>query len=185
MISHSKTGPEGVGYMRTPPYDLCVRLIRESSITTNEAPLGYPDIQNSPHLNFRISSHTVNLRWSPCHLSDCIKDVAARTPTAPGSICVINILLRRYIGQDLRILTTERDLTKIMVEEMEFTVVEMAIRLISPPKSVKPARTTKLLLMIIRTSLEQSRKNSGSGFGMFWLGSSQKLPPAGIHLGTF
>jgi len=54
------------------------------------------------------------------------------------------------LGQDLRILTTERDLTKIMVEEMEFTVVGDGHPIDQSTKISQASHARReLLLMII------------------------------------
>ncbi|CZT00238.1 related to DFFRY protein [Rhynchosporium graminicola] len=105
------------------PYDLCVRLIRESSVSSAACPLGYPGIQSFASNKF----HDL-LRFGPTseartdiHQS-CITDIAARTSTVPGSICVISILLQEHLGSDLKKLTVEHGLTNLLIEELESVV---------------------------------------------------------------
>ncbi|KAH6712037.1 ubiquitin C-terminal hydrolase-like protein [Leptodontidium sp. MPI-SDFR-AT-0119] len=119
----SKTHQEQIRVLDQPPYDLCVRLIRESSIITAACPIGYPDIQSFASLRFR---ELLGLGPGPeartaIHLS-CITDIAAKTPTAPGSICVINLLLKAHLGSDLKKLTVEYGLTNLLIEELESVV---------------------------------------------------------------
>ncbi|RAL60589.1 hypothetical protein DID88_009784 [Monilinia fructigena] len=106
-----------------PPYDICVRLIRESSITSDGCPNGYPDIQNFAATHFREL-----LANGPCQEArkdiylDCIKDISNKTSTAPGSICVINALLNQSLLPDLETLATQHGLTRLMVDELELNI---------------------------------------------------------------
>jgi ubiquitin carboxyl-terminal hydrolase 34 len=114
---------EGTQYVDAPPYDLCVRLIRESSITTAECPAGYPDIQSFAAARFReLLIHGPGGEVRNAIYLSCIVDISSGAPTAPGSICVINALLRQNMGTDLHILTTEHGLTQLVIEELESTI---------------------------------------------------------------
>lgn len=120
-----KAGTEGVQYIDAPPYELCVRLIRESSKITTESPIGYPDVQNFAAGRFRdLLAHGPPTETRNEIYLDCIADISARTITAPGSICVINALLRQNITTDLRRLTTEHGLTQLVVQELESVITE-------------------------------------------------------------
>jgi ubiquitin carboxyl-terminal hydrolase 34 len=117
-----KAMSDQVHYLGAPPYDLCVRLIRESSIISPECPAGYPEIQA-----FAASRLRELLQQGPgpeartaIYLS-CLEDISSRTPTAPGSICVINALLRQN-NTDLRRLCNDHSLTQLVVEELESAV---------------------------------------------------------------
>ena len=120
-----KASLEGAQYVDSPPYDFCVRLIRQSSITTAECPAGYPDIQNFAAARLReLLLHGPNIVARNAIYLSCIEDIAARTSTAPGSVCVINALLRQNIGTDLHTLTTEHGLTKLVIEEFQSTLLD-------------------------------------------------------------
>lgn len=115
-----KAGPEGARFVGVPPYTLCVRLMKESSVITPELPSGYPDIQTFAATRFReLLVHGPGADARNAIYLNCIADVAARTPTAPGSICVIYHLLRSNARTDLRILTTDHGLTRLLVEQLE------------------------------------------------------------------
>ncbi|KAI9742649.1 MAG: Ubiquitin carboxyl-terminal hydrolase 34 [Claussenomyces sp. TS43310] len=108
--------------IESPPYDLCVRLIRESSVARAEAPLGFLDVQQFASARL----HDLTLHGPEAEVRNriyvsCIKDISERKPTAPGSICVLLALLRPNITTDLRVLTMEHDLTRLMIEELEYT----------------------------------------------------------------
>jgi ubiquitin carboxyl-terminal hydrolase 34 len=121
----NKAACDGIQYVDAPPYELCVRLIRESSTTTPESPVGYPDIQNFAAGRFRdLLAHGPNGQIREEIYLDCISDVSDRTATAPGSICVINALLRQNMGTDLHTLTTEHGLTQLVIQELESTIAE-------------------------------------------------------------
>jgi ubiquitin carboxyl-terminal hydrolase 34 len=120
-----KASYEGVQQVDAPPYDLCVRLIRESSTITAESPVGYTDIQNFAAARFRdlLGRGPSEQTREEIYL-ECILDVSARTATAPGSICVINGLLRQNMGTDLHTLTTEHGLTTLVIQELESNLAE-------------------------------------------------------------
>ncbi|TVY73211.1 Ubiquitin carboxyl-terminal hydrolase [Lachnellula suecica] len=118
----NKAQGEGIQYIDAPPYDLCIRLIRQSSIVTPEYPAGYPDIQAFAAARLReLLGHGPSIEIRKSIYESCMDDVASRTPTAPGSICVINTLLRLNRANDLHVLTTEHGLTRLLVEELEQT----------------------------------------------------------------
>lgn len=106
-----------------PPYDICVRLIRESSITSNDCPNGYPKIQNfaASHLG-RLLNHGPGQEARREIYLSCIKDISDQTATAPGSICVISTLLHKSLMPDLQTLTREHGLTRLMVDELESNI---------------------------------------------------------------
>jgi ubiquitin carboxyl-terminal hydrolase 34 len=119
----NKALSEGVQYVGAPPYDLCVRLIRESSIISVESPAGHPEIQTFAASRFReLLAHGPGPDARTAIYLSCIEDISGRTSTAPGSICVINALLRQNLATDLRRLCNEHGLTQLVVEELESAV---------------------------------------------------------------
>jgi len=113
---------EMIQSLTAPPYELCVRLIRESSVPRPEAPLGLLEIQHWATRCLRelvIQGPESEVRNS-IYLS-CIKDISSRSSTASGSICALFGLLCPNLATDLHILTTNHGLTRLMVEEVEYT----------------------------------------------------------------
>jgi ubiquitin carboxyl-terminal hydrolase 34 len=114
-----KARQENIERIDEQPYDLCVRLIRESSISTPECPAGDPVLQNFAAICFRGL-----LAYGPWQIKreqiyrECIDDMAARSPTAPGSLCVINILVRQNKLMDIHHLAAEHDLTRLVIQEL-------------------------------------------------------------------
>ena len=147
----TKAFQEGANSVDSQPYDLCVRLIRQSSNITPECPAGYPDVQNFAAGRFRdLLVHGPSPEARSAIYRSCIEDISARTATAPGSICVINALLRQNIGTDLHTLTTEHGLTKLVVEELQSTILSDSL-LSNPSIRNSPANQARreLLLTII------------------------------------
>ena len=145
----SKAHHEGVQCINSPPYDLCVRLIRQSSIVTAECPAGYPDIQNfaAGRLGeLLLHGPSANAR-NAIYLS-CIEDITLRRPTALGSICVINALLRQNLS-DLHDLTTEHGLTKLIIEDLQATILDDSLSSNNSVRNSPASRARRDLLLTI------------------------------------
>jgi len=134
-----------------PPYELCVRLIRESSITRPESPLGSLDIQMFASTRLRdLMAHGPEAQVRNNIYVSCIEDISSRTRTAAGSICTLFGLLRQNLATDLHVLTTNHGLTRLMIEELEFTNISEQSTSASTNTN-SPARQARreLLLAII------------------------------------
>ena len=169
---------EGTQYIDSPPYDLCVRLIRESSVITALCPVGHPDIQNFAAGLFReLLVHGPGGEVRNSIYLSCIVDISSRAPTAPGSICVINALLRQNMGTDLHILTTEHGLTQLVIEELESTIAGDRH---SPDPSVRnsPASQARrdLLLAIILHEPGSISPDLGTRLWDLLVGSDSRSP---------
>ncbi|KAK2624650.1 hypothetical protein QTJ16_005843 [Diplocarpon rosae] len=117
-----KMESSGGRQLHTPPYDLCVRLIRESSVVTSTAPAGHTELQRFVTASFRsLLSRGPGYDARMGMYVSCIEDISSKSPTAPGSICVVGCLLHNN-PSDLRVLTTEHGLTKLLVEELESAI---------------------------------------------------------------
>ncbi|KAF7921904.1 uncharacterized protein EAE97_011195 [Botrytis byssoidea] len=115
-----KLGPKDLDIS---PYEICVRLIRESSITSDDCPNGYPEIQNFAANNLReLLVHGPGPEARNGIYLSCIRDISEKSATAPGSICVISALLHQSLMPDLQALTTQHGLTRLMVAELESNI---------------------------------------------------------------
>jgi len=129
-----------------PPYELCVRLIRESSIITPESPNGYPEVQNFASVALRnLLKYGPDAQGRNSMYLDCIRDLADRKPTAPGSMCVIHLLTAQY-PTDIHSLASEHGLTKLLIQQLESTVAEGTT--LSSRKSF-PSQARRFLLLSI------------------------------------
>lgn len=121
FINRAKS--EGLSFITLAPYSILVRLIKESSIVSPGFTARYPEV----HL-FAASRLANLLPHGPASDSrkeiytDCIQDISAKTPTAGGSLCVINILLKQNATPDIRLLTGKHGLTELLVEDIELSV---------------------------------------------------------------
>ncbi|KAG9243508.1 ubiquitin C-terminal hydrolase-like protein [Calycina marina] len=116
---------EGLGVpLTTTPLDLCMRLIRDSSVITADSPNGYPDVQvfANKWLSVLIKKGS-NKDHRNRMYQDCIDDIKNGNPTAAGSMCVMHILLLQY-SSDLHVLVTDHDFTRLMVQQLERSVSE-------------------------------------------------------------
>ncbi len=107
----------------TPPYDLCIRLIRQAAaddgqITANVDAVSHFALGELAHL----------LQWGPSEndrkliYKECIRDIAEKRPNATGSICAINALLSQRPHIDTVLLTDELDLARLVVDELALSV---------------------------------------------------------------
>jgi ubiquitin carboxyl-terminal hydrolase 34 len=105
------------------PFDLCIRLIRQSSCFGSGSPIAYPDVQQFAIQKLEsILSHGPGLegRWKI--YQDCLDDIGRRSPSAIGSLWVLRVATRSYHARDLRDLASENNLTKLLVEELEAAI---------------------------------------------------------------
>lgn len=151
-ILMDKASHEGVYQIDGPPYEMCVRVLREASRTTTENPAGYPDIQNFASMRLRdLASRGPTDEIREHIYVECILDVSSKSPTAAGSICVINGFLRQRMKPDLRKLTTEHSLTSLVIQELESTVAEDRLTLNQSVRNspVSLARRELILSIIV------------------------------------
>ncbi|KAF8857285.1 ubiquitin C-terminal hydrolase-like protein [Acephala macrosclerotiorum] len=170
-----KTTPEAIPYVDAPPYDLCVRVIREASIMTAESPANYVDLQNWATYTFRellASGPSPDVR-NNIYLA-CIGDISARSATAAGSICVINNLLRQLPRMDveLRVLTSDHGLTELLVQELESVVLASADQPI--PASTTSIARRELLLSVITCDPDSISPELGERLWNILVGSESK-----------
>jgi len=131
-----------------PPYELCVRLIRESSIITPETPNGYPEVQNFASVALRnLLKYGPDTQGRDLMYLDCIGDLSDQKPTAPGSICVIHLLTAQYPA-DIHSLASEHGLIKLLIQQLESTVAE-GTTLLSRRSFPSQARRYLLLSIIV------------------------------------
>ncbi|KAM5345480.1 hypothetical protein ACJ41O_011342 [Fusarium nematophilum] len=105
------------------PYNLCLRLLRDSSICTSRSPVAHPEMQHAAMQKFKEL-----LAYGPdpdgrqqLYLS-CIKDVANKSATTLGSLWCLSMAIRPAVSMELRVLTEEHDLTRLIVDELEHAI---------------------------------------------------------------
>lgn len=107
--------------MEMPPFDLCIRLIRQSAVEgTLEAPR-----KREVH-TFATSELAQLLLLGPSDhdrrvvYQDCIQDISEKTDSASGSVSAINALLSQ--GADTPSLIKEEEFAKLIVEDFAHTI---------------------------------------------------------------
>ncbi|RDW59732.1 hypothetical protein BP6252_12819 [Coleophoma cylindrospora] len=163
----------GVLEIDAPPYELCVRLIRESSVTRPERPLGYPDIQVFATSRLRqLLLHGPGSEVREALYRSCIEDLAAKSPTTPGSICAISSLLNQNLEADIETLTTVHGLTDMVIEELESAIENESVAL-NPNSPASQARR-ELLLSIIVYQPDTISTEMGTRLWDVWVGKRSK-----------
>ena len=150
-----------------PPYELCVRLIRESSIARPESPMGSLDIQMFASTRLReLMAHGPEAQVRNNIYVSCIEDISSRSRTAAGSICALYGLLRQNLATDLHVLTANHGLIRLMIEELEFTnVTEQSTSASSSNNS--PARQARRELLLAIINYEPSTITSELGMRLW------------------
>ncbi|KIL84780.1 hypothetical protein FAVG1_12008 [Fusarium avenaceum] len=106
------------------PYDICLRLLRESSACTYASQVMYPEIQQMTMQKFREL-----LRCGPdpeglqqLYLG-CLKDIANKSDTTLGSLLCLSMAIRsRDVPTEFNGLVQNHDLTRLLVEELEHAI---------------------------------------------------------------
>ncbi|KAK3937263.1 ubiquitin carboxyl-terminal hydrolase 34, partial [Diplogelasinospora grovesii] len=105
------------------PYELAIRLIRQSSTYGSQSAIAYPDIQQFAIQKFRDllgSPMTTETRRNI--YADCLSDIAQKSPTVLGSLWVLFLMIRPAAGRELRTLNSDHNLTELLVDELEAAI---------------------------------------------------------------
>lgn len=133
--------------MDMPPYDLCIRLVRESAADES---LPFHKKRDINQFALGQLQHLLVLGPSDADrkiiYEDCINDVASRTRFASGSISAIKALLRQNPEQDIRLLSRHSDLTNLIIEEFAH-IVETEPRSTSTFRTLDEVLTVRLELL--------------------------------------
>lgn len=104
--------------MDMPPYNLCIRLIRQAAA---EKRLPCHRVREINH--FAVNELQNLLAFGPSDVDrrtiyqDCVKEISCRTQFATGSVSAINALLGQNPEGDIRMLANDYDLTNLIIQE--------------------------------------------------------------------
>lgn len=133
--------------MDMPPYNLCIRLVRQSAA---EESLPYHKKREINQFALGQLQHLLALGPSDAdrkHIyEECINDVACRTRFSSGSISALNALLRHNPEQDIRSLSRHSDLTNLIIEEFAH-IIETEPRSTSASHTLDERLTVRLELL--------------------------------------
>ncbi|SPQ22462.1 4cc22c61-bf1b-4482-8892-2926799c2547 [Thermothielavioides terrestris] len=159
--------------MDSAPFDLCIRLIRQSSGLGTQSAVAYPDIQQfAVHKFESILTHGPGQegRWKIYR--DCLSDIAQRSPSTIGSLWVLKLATRFHHARDLRELTSEHDLPKLLIDELEGAI--SAAKAAGFPAVISGPQNTprkELLMAVIFQESQSLTKGLGSKLWGLLVGS--------------
>ncbi|KAK4456144.1 ubiquitin carboxyl-terminal hydrolase 34 [Podospora aff. communis PSN243] len=105
------------------PYNLCIRLIRQSSVFGMSNPIAHPDLQNfAIQMLEKLLCRGPSIEIRGEIYLDCMEDVARRSRFTVGSLWVLYTMLRPTPQRELHSLTSEHNFTKLLVDEFEAVV---------------------------------------------------------------
>ena len=108
------------------PYNLCARLLRESSVCTDGSNVAHPDIQQLAMQKFSdLLSEGPDEAGRAKLYRSCLQDLSQKSNTTLGSLWCLFAATRVLPAHELQILTHEHDFTRILIEDLE-NKVQMA-----------------------------------------------------------
>ena len=119
-------GPPPLGTNNMASYELCARLLRHASVPGKQFPVAYPELQEiaMQRLSELVGPATPDECRQHIYL-DCLDDIARKTPYTAGSLWILSLLLRFAMNRDLRPLTIQHDLPRLLVDELEAAIPVM------------------------------------------------------------
>ncbi len=109
--------------MDMPPFHLCIRLLRESTVEGSLDPSRKREIHQFAELELRkMLDCGPNDADRQLIYEECIKDISNRTDFATGSISAINTLLLRNPENEIVSLCETSNLTSLAVEELAHVI---------------------------------------------------------------
>ncbi|KAK1827099.1 ubiquitin carboxyl-terminal hydrolase 34 [Podospora conica] len=122
MHRNQIVGPQALGPTMA-SYELCARLLRHASVPGKQFPVAHPELQE---IAMQRLIELVGLAIPDAlrqHIyRDCLDDIGRKTPYTAGSLWILHLLLRNAMNRDLGPLTTEHDLPRLLVDELEATI---------------------------------------------------------------
>ncbi|KAG5780405.1 hypothetical protein H9Q73_005933 [Fusarium xylarioides] len=106
------------------PYNLCMRLLRDSSVCASGSQVMYPDIQQAAMQKFiELLRRGPDAEGQQQLYLRCLQDLANKSATTLGSLWCLFIALRsRDMSQEMRWLVEHHELTRLVIEELEHAI---------------------------------------------------------------
>lgn len=105
------------------PYELCLRLLRQSSVYSAQSQVAHPEIQTFATQKLReLHHHGPDSEGRRRLYLNCIEDIAERSPTTLGSLSGLLISIRHAIPTELKVLTTEHSFARLLIDELEHAI---------------------------------------------------------------
>ncbi|KAI1752847.1 hypothetical protein F4782DRAFT_546176 [Xylaria castorea] len=105
----------------TASYEVCVRLLRESSVFTAQGSIAYPDIYQFAQSKLKRLLTAGSSEEGRRNIAlSCLNDVASKSETSSGSLQVLAILAASQTA--LQALIEEHNFIQLLVDDLEATV---------------------------------------------------------------
>lgn len=105
------------------PYELCLRLLRESSICTPASQTLFPAVQSEATAKLdTLVALGIDDQDRQKLYSYCVEDVAAKSPTTLGSLCFLQYAMRGNLAGELTVLIEQFDFARLLVDELEHAI---------------------------------------------------------------
>ncbi|KAI0446011.1 hypothetical protein F4803DRAFT_559647 [Xylaria telfairii] len=105
----------------TASYEVCVRLLRESSVFTAQGSIAYPDIYQFAQSKLKRLLTAGSSEEGRTNIAlSCLDDVASRSETSSGSLQVLTILAGNQTA--LQELIEEHNFLQLLVDDLEATI---------------------------------------------------------------
>ncbi|KAJ3461759.1 hypothetical protein MRS44_010312 [Fusarium solani] len=120
MVTRSQVDRPGLSFH---PYNLCLRLLRESSVCTSGSQVAYPDMQHAAMQKFKeLLAYGPDSEGRQQLYQSCIQDIADQSATTLGSLWCLSMAIRSAVVMELHVLTEKHDLTRLIVTELEHAI---------------------------------------------------------------
>ncbi|KAI1743518.1 hypothetical protein F4680DRAFT_347067 [Xylaria scruposa] len=102
-------------------YDICVRLLRESSVFTSQGSIAYPDVYQFAQSKLkRLLTVGASEEGRRTIILSCLNDVASKSETSSGSLQVLTMLAANQTA--LQALIEEHNFIQLLVDDLEATI---------------------------------------------------------------
>ncbi|KAF4123223.1 ubiquitin carboxyl-terminal hydrolase 34, partial [Geosmithia morbida] len=109
------------------PYNLCLRLLRESSIV-NSGKASHPDLQTMATQKLsELLQYGPDVTGRERLYQSCLEDLSQKTPTTLGSLWCLSMTIRSNVAHEMQTLAREHDLARLLVGELENAVKAGAV----------------------------------------------------------
>ncbi|KAK8027534.1 ubiquitin carboxyl-terminal hydrolase [Apiospora marii] len=109
--------------MTTLHFNFILRLMRESSVLDSQGSIAFPEVQHFAMMKFKeLLHHFMPPNVRQALISDCITDIASKSPTTSGSLSALSMLIHKAQAQNLAMLIAEHDFARLIIDELEATI---------------------------------------------------------------
>ncbi|KAI1326375.1 hypothetical protein F5Y16DRAFT_375096 [Xylariaceae sp. FL0255] len=111
LISHIQPPPEST-------YEICVRLLRESSVLTAQGSIAYPDVSNFAIQKMRRLIHAgLDEEVRRNIVSTCLADLASRSRTTTGSLQILQMIASN--SANMQMMVEDHNFTGLLIDDFE------------------------------------------------------------------